>query len=331
MNLNELDQWLAERNLGGHWNRHGDQGVVRPFLWKWSDIYQGLMWANELVPMEKTGRRTITLKNPGLKVGMTPTIHMSVQCVLPGEIASAHRHNFSAIRFILKGSEKAYTVVEGEQLPMQEGDFLTTPHWSWHDHYNGSEEPVYWLDGLDVRLTGIGARMYEDHPQERQPVERPKNFSARLFGHARPTWLRSDFSTPPFLYTWQETSATLEALRGSGGDPYDGVHLRYVHPFHGGPTLPTFSCEVQLLDRDQKTKTHRHNSNVIYQVFRGSGATVVGSQTLQWNQGDIFVVPAWHWHSHENRADGDSILFSMTDAPAFMALGLYRAERAGEE
>src|SRR4030095_45124 len=76
MNLNELDAWLAERNLGGHWSRHGDQGVVRPFLWKWSDIYQGLMWANELVPMEKTGRRTITLKNPGLKVGMTPTIHM---------------------------------------------------------------------------------------------------------------------------------------------------------------------------------------------------------------------------------------------------------------
>src|ERR687896_1883068 len=94
MNLSDLEQWLAERNLGGHWNRHADQGIVRPFLWKWSEIYQGLMWANELVPMEKTGRRTITLKNPGLKAGMTPTIHMSVQCVLPGEVASAHRHNF---------------------------------------------------------------------------------------------------------------------------------------------------------------------------------------------------------------------------------------------
>jgi gentisate 1,2-dioxygenase len=261
---------------------------------------------------------------------MTPTIHMSVQCVLPGEIASAHRHNFSAIRFILKGSPKAYTVVEGEQLPMQEGDFLTTPHWTWHDHYNGSEEPVYWLDGLDVRLTGIGARMYEDYSQDQQPIERPKNFSARLFGHARPTWLKSDFETPPFLYPWQETSATLEALRGSSGDPYDGIHLRYVHPVHGGATLPTFSCEVQLLDRGLKTKTHRHNSNVIYQVFRGAGATVVGSQTLQWNQGDIFVVPAWHWHGHENRAEDDSILFSMTDAPTFTALGLYREEHASD-
>jgi gentisate 1,2-dioxygenase len=158
---------------------------------------------------------------------------------------------------------------------MEEGDFLTTPHWTWHDHYNGSKEPVYWLDGLDVRLTGIGARMYEDYPQEQQQVEHPKNYSARLFGHARPTWLKSDFPTPPFLYTWQDTSATLEALKGSG-------------------------------------------------------ATVVDSQTLEWNQGDIFVVPAWHWHRYENRGEGDSILFSMTDAPTFMALGLYREEGAGE-
>jgi len=76
MKLNELDQWLAERNLGGHRNRQSDQSLARPFLWKWSDIYQGLMWANELVPIEKTGRRTIIPRNLGLKVGMTPTIHI---------------------------------------------------------------------------------------------------------------------------------------------------------------------------------------------------------------------------------------------------------------
>jgi gentisate 1,2-dioxygenase len=328
MNLSELDQWLAQRNLGGHWSRHSDQGSIQPFLWKWSDIYQGLMWANELVPMEKTGRRTITLKNPGLKAGMTHTIHMSVQCVLPGEIATAHRHNFSAIRFILKGSPKAYTVVEGEQLPMQEGDFLTTPNWSWHDHYNGSDEPAYWLDGLDVRLSGIGARLYEDYQQEQQPVERPPNYSALLYGHVRPTWLKSEHATPPFLYPWAETRVTLEALKESAGDPHDGIRLTYTHPVHGGPTLPSFSCEVQLLRPGEKTHSHRHNCNVIYQAFRGAGTTPVGNQILEWHHGDIFVVPAWHWHNHENRSDNDSILFSMTDAPTFQAIGQYREETA---
>jgi gentisate 1,2-dioxygenase len=194
MNLDDLDHWLAQRNLGGHWNRAAPEGAMRPFLWKWSDIYQGLMWANDLVPMEKTGRRTITLKNPALKSGMTPTIHMSVQSVLPGEVATAHRHNFSAMRFILNGSPKAFTVVEGERIPMEKGDFLTTPNWTWHDHYNGSDEPVYWLDGLDVRLTGIGARLYEDYSRDQQPVERPANYTATILGHARPNWMKANAS-----------------------------------------------------------------------------------------------------------------------------------------
>jgi 1-hydroxy-2-naphthoate dioxygenase len=284
------------------------------------------MWANELVPMEKTGRRTITLKNPGLKAGMTQTIHMSVQCVLPGEVATAHRHNFSAIRFILKGSPKACTVVEGEQLPMQEGDFLTTPNWTWHDHFNHSEEPAYWLDGLDVRLTGIGARLYEDYSQEQQTIERPQNYSAKMYGQVRPSWIKTEHATPPFLYPWSDTASTLEALKESDGDPYEGVHLTYSHPVHGGPTLPTFSCAVQLLRPGETTRTHRHNSNAIYQAFRGRGGTNVEAQNLQWDQGDIFVVPAWHWHNHENRSQEDAILFSMSDAPTFAALGLYREE-----
>jgi peptide/nickel transport system substrate-binding protein len=46
----------------------------------------------------------------------------------------------------------------------------------------------------------------------------------------------------------------------------------------------------------------------------------------QGSQGDIFVIPPWAWHSHENKSDGDSILYSMNDWPALKALGLYREE-----
>ena len=38
---------------------------------------------------------------------------------------------------------------------MEEGDLITTPNWTWHDHYNGSDESVIWLDGLDVRLLAV--------------------------------------------------------------------------------------------------------------------------------------------------------------------------------
>lgn len=327
MDLAALDRWLDEHNMNGHWQRQHGMGQFQPYLWRWSDIYHGLMVATEVVPMDQTGRRTIQLRNPSLGGRMTNTIHISIQCVMPGEIAKAHRHNAAAIRFVVKASPGAFTVVEGEPSPMEEGDFVTTPSWTWHDHYNSSKEPIVWLDGLDVRLVSIGKMFSENFRQERQPHERPVGYSATVLGDARPSWIESEHPTPPYRYPWADTYATLAALRDTEGDPHDGILLRYLHPVHGGPTLPTFSCEIQLLRPQEKTRPHRHNSTTIYQAFRGEGVTVVENERLQWLQGDIFVVPPWEWHHHENLLDRDVLLFSMTDWPALAALGLYREEK----
>jgi len=324
-----LDAWLKERNLNGHWNHDAEREQFKPFLWKWDDIRDGLMKATELVPMDATGRRTVQLRNPGLGGRMSNTIHMSVQCVMPGEIAKAHRHSAAAIRFVIKGVDGAFTVVEGEPVPMRTGDFITTPNWTYHDHYNEGDEPVMWLDGLDVRLVGIGKMLGEPHARDQQERTRPVGFSGRTLGHVKPAWLKSEHPTPPFRYAWEDTYSTLQALKESEteGDPYNGILLTYTHPLNGGPTLPTFACELQLLTPKLMTRTHRHISTTIYQVFQGEGATVVDGERMEWSEGDIFVVPPWSWHSHENRRDDDTILFSMNDWPALQALGLYREEQ----
>lgn len=323
-----LDQWLAERNLGGHWDPVRDRVEFKPQLWKWGDIYAGLTKACDVVPMDQTGRRTIQLHNPSLGGRMSNTIHMSVQCVMPGEIAKAHRHTAAAIRFVVQGVEGAHSVVEGEPVPMGDGDLITTPSWTWHDHYNDGDKPVIWLDGLDVRLVGIGRMLGEEYAQPQQAKERALGFSGKTLGHVKPSWLKSEHRTPPFRYPWADTWETLQALRESEvePDPYDGYHLTYTHPVTGGPTLPTFACELQLLPAKLNTQDHRHISSTIYQVFRGNGATVVDGERIEWAQGDIFVVPPWTWHHHESRAEGDAILFSMDDWPALEALGLYREE-----
>jgi 1-hydroxy-2-naphthoate dioxygenase len=258
---------------------------------------------------------------------MTNTIHISVQLVKPGEIAAAHRHTAAAIRFVIKGTPNAYTIVEGERFPMQEGDLITTPNWTWHDHFNGSEEPVMWLDGLDVRLvTNFGAMMQENFKKDQQPIEKPDSYSAKVFAHARPKWIKNAFEAPPYRYPWEETYASLEALKASAGDLYDGILLEYANPHTGGPTLPTFSCMIQLLRPREKTQSHRHTSTTVYHAFRGHGVTKVSANELAWEPSDIFVVPSWQWHSHENRSDEDAILFSITDRPATEAFGLYREQ-----
>ena len=49
----------------------------------------------------------------------------------------------------------------------------------------------------------------------------------------------------------------------------------FSSPVDGGSTLPTMAWQVQLLDRDLKTRSHRHNSTSYYHVFEGEGCTVI--------------------------------------------------------
>ena len=140
--------------------------------------------------------------------------------------------------------------------------------------------------------------------------------------------MKHEHATPPFHYKWVDTFAALTALKEAEGesDPCNGYHLTYRHPLTGGPTLPTFACELQLFTPHQKLKAHRHNSTTIYHVFRGRGVTIVDGERLEWSQGDMFVIPPWAAHRHENLWDQDSILFSVCDWPTITALGLYREE-----
>ena len=58
----------------------------------------------------------------------------------------------------------------------------------------------------------------------------------------------------------------------------------------------------------------------------GEGRTVIGEQTFTWGPKDIFVVPSWHWHTHE--VSEDAVLFSFSDRPVQEDLGFWREERA---
>jgi len=330
--IDELNSWLNERNLAGLWAGMASAAPLTPFLWKWADIEEGVKAATTLVPIDSGGRRTINVRHPNYPDRMSNSVHFSVQCVMPGEVATAHRHNPAAIRFILKGSSKAFTVVEGEPMPMETGDLITTPNWTWHDHRNEGDEPVIWLDGLDVRMVSNWRMLWQEAETKRQDITRPAGFSNKVFGNVRPMWMKSEHRTPPMRYPWQETHDTLMALKDSedGDDPFDGIQLSFAHSVDGGATLPSFACELQMLTPQRKTRAHRHLSTTIYHVFRGSGRTIVDGETLEWGPGDIFLIPPWASHNHENRGAEDAILFSMDDWPTTDAIGLYREEEVAD-
>jgi len=104
--------------------------------------------------------------------------------------------------------------------------------------------------------------------------------------------------------------------------------IQNVSPIFKSPTLPTIAWQVQLLANGQRTLPHRHNSTTFYFAFEGEGAVVIENERLEYEQGDIFAVPAWKWHYHENRARAETILFSIDDWPAMKKLGFYMKEEA---
>ena len=119
--------------------------------WRFADIRAAMMEAGGLITAKEAERRVLVLENPGLRgqSRITTSLYAGVQLVLPGEVAPAHRHTQSALRFVLEGNG-AYPAVNGEKTMMHEGDFIITPPMAWHDHGNPGEDPIFWLDGLDI-------------------------------------------------------------------------------------------------------------------------------------------------------------------------------------
>ena len=107
-----------------------------PHLWHYDrEVRPRLMQAGGLISAMEATRRVLILENPGYagQAQITDSLFAGLQLILPGEIAPAHRHTQSALRFVIEGSG-AYTAVDGERTMMHPGDFVITPSWTWHDH-----------------------------------------------------------------------------------------------------------------------------------------------------------------------------------------------------
>jgi gentisate 1,2-dioxygenase len=274
-------------------------------------------------------RRVIRMVNPGLGTGAptSRTMQMSVQLVKPGEIARAHRHTIAALRFIISG-HGAYTTVDGERFDMAPGDLVLTPSWTWHDHGNYADEPMIWLDGLDYPLLDrLETGFFQPYEQDRQSVVKATDHSLKRLGLVRPGWRASQAREPATHYRWEHVLSLLSDLKAEEESPYDGRVVEYVNPLTGGPTLRTMACFIQMLERGQTTRAHRHTSTSLYHVIEGEGTTTVGEHTLVWKAKDCFVVPPWLVHKHEaSSASPRALLFSMSDRPVYEALGLYRED-----
>lgn len=310
-------QWTSDeardKGQGGTWRDDVWQPAARgaAHVWKWDETERFLEESCEAIPESFTARRSLIFNAPGLPRSTTHTLNTGIQLIKPGEIAWAHRHTISALRFVIEGHPDLHTIVDGIPCPMRDNDLVLTPNWRWHDHHNGSDGRALWMDVLDGPLvSALNQTMFENFGDKRQPV---KNAPAPATLH----------------YPWTDMEARLAALPESAVSEHDGRTLGYADPVTGGPVLRTIGAAATSLPPGFRGTLHRHSSSAVYIVIRGRGRTEVDDVTLEWHARDVFVVPAWARHAHFNGSvQEDALLFSVTDAPALEALGLHRIEPA---
>ena len=309
-----------------------------PVLWRYETLREPVLRSIDLVAPEKAGRRVIYLNNPGRQdvAAACGWLYSGLQVMKPGEVASAHMHSASALRFIMEG-KGAYTIVDGHKMTLGENDFVLTPNGSWHEHgIEASGTECIWQDGLDIPLVNcLEANFYAVHPDLKQKVSYAVDDATLSWGAPGLQPALQDWQKPysPLLkYEWGPTYEALSKFsKATDGSPFDGVLMNYVNPQTGGPVMQTIGASMQMLRPGEKTRAHRHTGSFIYQCAKGAGYSIIGGKRFDWKQRDIFCVPAWAFHEHANASSSeDACLFCFNDLPVMNALGLYREEAFGE-
>ncbi len=271
-----------------------------PAHWKFADARPALHAAGRLVGTDKAERRNLIMANPipGNDYATVASLVGAYQMVKAGERARSHRHTPNAMRIILEGGPKAFTIVDGHRVPMLPGDVLLTPSGCYHGHDNQSEDEAYWIDILDVPLVQyLGPMFFEVNPDTSQGTMEVSADS-------------------PMRFAFQDYLGPLQAAP----EVSSGVRTLTLGP----ATLTTFDRTVIQLTAHTVWTLPPSTPNQILVILQGEGVTDVNGQQFEWSAGDMIAMP--HWHAHVHKASKDTIMLRMSDAPLMQFLGWDRTK-----
>ncbi|MFY9509441.1 MAG: cupin domain-containing protein, partial [Rubrivivax sp.] len=295
--------------------------------WRYAALRLLLLRAGELTPIEKAERRVLVLANPGHgleKMQASSAIYLGMQLLLPGEWAPAHRHTPNAVRMVVEG-EGAWTTVDGEQCTMRRGDLILTPTGLWHEHGHDGDQPVVWLDVLDLPLVYyIEASYHVDGP--RQPQQPGRGEQAYSSGGLAPVpvFQRSAKAYPMLRYPWERTRAALLAL-ADDRPQLDAVQLAYVNPETGSDVQNILGYSALLLRPGQTLRLPARSPAQVFHVIEGGASVQVGTQAaFALDQADTCCAPGYTPVTLTNAAaSAPSFVFIADESPLHRKLGVY--------
>jgi gentisate 1,2-dioxygenase len=126
----------------------GDAGAVRP-----GTARPVVVHAAELAALPAD-----QVHNPSVLsvAGRLPTTTFEIfrQTIPPGMSSDMQRHHHETVHYVISGD--GHSEVEDETATWSAGDFIYTPPWTWHRHYNDSaDQPAEFLTIENSRLLGL--------------------------------------------------------------------------------------------------------------------------------------------------------------------------------
>jgi gentisate 1,2-dioxygenase len=301
---------------------------TRATHWPYASIKPLLLKAGELTPIEKAERRVLVLANPGHgleKMQASAAIYLGMQLLLPGEWAPSHRHTPNAVRMIVEG-EGAYTTVDGEKCPMGRGDLILTPTGLWHEHEHAGDQPVVWLDVLDLPIVYYMEASYHING-ERQAVNPSRGDRAWTRAGLAPTqvFARTDKRYPMLRYPWADTRAALLSL-ADDQPALECVQVTYVNPETGSDAENILGFYALMLKPGQTLRLPaRSPAQVFHQIEGRAEVTVDGAgQTFTLAEADTCCAPGYTAVTLKNlSADQPAFVFMADESPLHRKLGVY--------
>jgi gentisate 1,2-dioxygenase len=299
---------------------------TRATMWPYQSIKPLLLQAGELTPIEKAERRVLVLANPGHgleKMQASAAIYLGMQLLLPGEWAPSHRHTPNAVRLIVEG-ESAYTTVNGEKCVMSRGDLILTPTGLWHEHGHDGDQPVVWLDVLDLPLVYYMEASYHINGQ-RQAVKPERGDQVYAHGGMVPSvdFERADKPYPMLRYPWVEARAALLAVAANQPE-LACVQITYTNPETGGPAQNILGFYAQMLRPGQTLTLPARSPAMVFHLIEGAADVLVEDQRFELANADTCCAPGYTAiRLHNRSATTPAFLFIADETPLHKKLGVF--------
>lgn len=270
--MDELYALLEKAGIENGWNKKEPslwplpKDDFRPAHWTYELAKPALDAAGRFVNTELAERRNLILNNPapGNTYPTVRTLVAAYQMVKSGETAKSHRHTANALRLVLDAKPDTYTIVGGKKIPMEPGDVLLTPNWSWHAHANESDGDAYWMDFLDVPTVHLlGPMFFEHHPDGIEKTDSVDDHS-------------------PYRFPWRITQTRLD----TASETSPGVRQIALEPF-----MATIALHVIRFEAGAQWRLPATTSSAILAIMDGAGECAFESAKFKWRRGDAIAAP----------------------------------------